>query len=104
MPISGVFQMCAKRVRIREYFMLTQDRYLVDFTRGEVYELNTIGYEILKFISQGKELEEIVEQIVESYKVPRETVEKDVQKFLEMLEKEDIVEVITDASEDISGN
>ncbi len=84
--------------------MLTQDRYLVNFTRGEVYELNTVGYEIVKSISQGKEIEELIEQIAESYKVPRETVEKDVQKFLEMLEKEDILEVITDASEDISGN
>ncbi len=84
--------------------MLTQDRNLVNFTRAEVYELNTIGYEIVKSISQGKELEEIIEQIAESYKVPRETVEKDVQKFLEMLEKEDIVEVIPDATEDFSGN
>lgn len=81
-----------------------QDRYLVDFTRGEVYELNPIGYELVKSLYAGKELEEIIKQISQMYQMPEEKVEADVQKFLKLLENEKVVEVVEYASEDISGN
>ena len=76
--------------------MLTQDRYLVNFTKGEVYELNQLGYEIINALLQGKNLNEIVEEISEKYLVSREKVEKDVTNFLQVLQDEDVIEVVED--------
>ncbi|MCD6370889.1 MAG: PqqD family protein [Thermoplasmata archaeon] len=86
--------MRVKKVKLGEYFMLTEDRYLVDFTCGEVYELNLLGYEVIVMLRDGMEMKDIVKSISAKYSVPVERVEEDVVNFLKMLEEEGIAEVV----------
>jgi hypothetical protein len=55
---------------------------LVDYLRGEYYSLNAVGATLWLGLTDGMELEEVMEQVISQCDVDRTTLERDLIALL----------------------
>jgi hypothetical protein len=70
---------------------------VLDIRRGQMFNLNPMGSEILELLKTGRSEPAIVETITQRFHVSREVVEGDVREFIESLRQHKLVE-FSDAS------
>ncbi len=71
---------------IKKNIAISDSGFLFNPSTGDSYSLNPVGQEILKLLKEGKNDEEVIEQILENYLTDRDAVEKDLYDFKNMLE------------------
>lgn len=87
-----------KLVKLRADAILTKENLLV--LRSKKYSLNSLGLEIIKFISNRiVSVDNIIDHLNLSYDVEREQLEKDVKYFLFSLEDDGFLEYPIDLDE-----
>ncbi|PKK89070.1 MAG: HPr-rel-A system PqqD family protein [Candidatus Wallbacteria bacterium HGW-Wallbacteria-1] len=65
--------------------VVNETGFAFDPMGGESFTINHVGRETIELIRQGRELEEIVEEISGRYEAPFEEVYTDILEFLEKL-------------------
>ncbi len=58
---------------------------------GESFTVNAVGFKILQLLKNEVAQEDIVTRITEEFEVSKEQAEKDVQDFIYMLEKYELL-------------
>lgn len=66
--------------------------YYVIANKDHVYEINLIGGLIIEEIKAEKSIDEIVNKLINIYKVKFEELEKDIVNFIKYLQRIDIVQ------------
>lgn len=58
------------------------------------YQLNDISYDILKMVQDNKNVEDIIDNIMNEYDMEKDIVERDIMNFIsEMIGKHIVIEV-----------
>jgi len=79
-------------MKVRTNLAISDSGFLFDPATGDSYSLNPIGLEILKLLKGGKQQEEIIPYILETYQVDIASAEKDYYDFVRMLQQYQLVE------------
>lgn len=75
-----------KVMKVRKNIAISDSGFLFNPTTGDSYSVNPIGQEILQLLQEEKSEEEIMKHIVSDYMIDKNTVEKDLYDFLNMLQ------------------
>jgi len=68
------------------------DSYVAyDNDNSTLHELNETAYLILSGFEKGKTKTKIIDEIIKRFKVSKEEAKKDIQKFIQLLEKKDLI-------------
>jgi len=81
-------------IKLKDGWILTEDGFIVNLVKAEVYKVNRTGLEMLKLLQEGKDVKEICRIISQKYSVDIDTVKTDFEKFIVLLGELDIVELI----------
>lgn len=65
---------------------------LLDVHHGQMFCLNLVGARILELLQQGFDEERIADEISRTYRMEKETVQKDVSEFIGSLHKYHILQ------------
>lgn len=68
---------------------------MVNIDMGKYYGLDEIGTIIWAMLENPVKIESIIEKLAEEYSGERDKIERDVLKFLEKLEKERIIKIVS---------
>ncbi len=72
-------------VKIKKNIAVSDTGFLFNPMTGDSFSVNPIGQEIIRAFQEGKGEEEILEEILDMYRVDRSTAEKDLLDFKKML-------------------
>ncbi len=72
-------------VKIKKNIAVSDTGFLFNPMTGDSFSVNPIGQEIIRAFQEEKGEEEILEEILEAYRVDRSTAEKDLLDFKKML-------------------
>lgn len=64
---------------------------ILDTQTQEYFSINEVGKDIWEAISNNISKEELVEELVSKYEVPKEQIEVDLQNFCEALEQKGLI-------------
>lgn len=64
---------------------------ILDTQTQEYFSINEVGKDIWEAISNNISNEELVEELVSKYEVPKEQIEVDLQNFCEALEQKGLI-------------
>lgn len=79
-------------MKFRKNIAISDSGFLFNPTTGDSYSVNPIGQEILQLLQEDKSEDEITKTIVKQYMIDKNTVEKDLYDFLNMLRNFKLVE------------
>ena len=79
-------------MKIKKNIAISDSGFLFNPSTGDSYSVNPIGQEIIKLLEEGKSEEEIMNQINDEYMIDKNTVEKDLYDFLNMLKNYKLTE------------
>ncbi len=65
---------------------------MLDIDRGKIFRLNGIGALIFQRLTERQTTIQIITEIGQTYGIPLEVVEADVIEFLDLLEKQGLVQ------------
>lgn len=77
---------------IRKNLALSDSGFLFDPGTGDSFSLNPIGLEIVKLLQDNLSLDQIKEQVLSTYEVDPNTLEKDITDFEGTLKHYKLVE------------
>jgi hypothetical protein len=80
-------------MKLKNTVALSESGFIFNAARGESYTANPIGMDILNLLQQGLSKEEIHRKLIDTYEVDAATLEKDISDFLQMLQKNNLVEL-----------
>jgi hypothetical protein len=72
-------------MKIKKNIALSDSGFIFNPSSGDSYSINPIGVKILQLLKEDKTEEEIIQRITEEYMIDKDTVEKDLYDFKNML-------------------
>ncbi|MBP1357079.1 MAG: PqqD family protein [Sulfolobus sp.] len=81
-------------MELKKRIKLKEEKFGVvvfDTETEKVFVTNNIGKEIIEKLKEGKNLNQIVDELVKEYEEDSEQIRKDVNEFIEQLKKMDLV-------------
>lgn len=78
--------------KIKPNVAISDSGFIFNPFSGESYSVNPVGKEIFSFIKEGKEFDEISEQMLQKYNVDKDMLERDYGDFLSMLKQYQLIE------------
>lgn len=95
-PFRGIPDICTIKqsvpMKLKENIAVSESGFLFDPNTGESFSVNSTGKEILKLLSEGKELEEIESLVMETYEVDHVTFNRYMDDFMHSLRRFNMVE------------
>jgi hypothetical protein len=79
-------------MKLKENVAVSDSGFVFLPTTGESFSVNPIGAEILQLLKQGKQVQEISNELFEKYDADPQTIDKDITDFLEMLNHYSLIE------------
>lgn len=73
-------------MKIKNNIALSDSGFLFNPSTGDSYSVNPIGQEIIRLFQENKTTDEIVKKITKEYRIDKDTVEKDMYDFQNMLQ------------------
>ena len=74
-----------QNIMIKKNVAVSDSGFVLNASTGESFSVNPIGVEIINALKQGKTIEEISAELLNSYDVDFNTFEKDMSDFMDML-------------------
>jgi hypothetical protein len=65
---------------------------VLDILHGQMYRLNVVGSRMIELLKHGRSETQIAEEISREFGADRQTVEGDLQEFLEYLQRHRLLE------------
>ncbi len=72
-------------MKLKKDIAISDSGFMFNPSAGDSYSLNPIGVEIVKLLQEEKDDEAIVKHLLNDYAVDKNTVEKDLYDFKNML-------------------
>lgn len=72
-------------MKVRKNVAISDSGFLFNPSSGDSYSVNPIGQEIIQMLQEEKSETEIMDYILKEYMIDKNTVEKDLYDFLNML-------------------
>lgn len=72
---------------------LDGEKVMMNLELGKYFALNQVGSRIWEMVESEITVKDIVETLLNEYDVDKETCEHSVSKYLEVLEKEELIEI-----------
>ena len=72
-------------MKIRKNIALSDSGFLFNPSTGDSYSVNPTGQRIIRLFQDEKSEEEVIKSVVDEYMIDKDTVEKDVYDFKNML-------------------
>ena len=72
---------------------LDQEMVILDLVSGTYFGLNPVGAQIWQFLSQGKTIAEICEEMLDKYDVSPSDIERDVVNLTTQLLSKNLVQI-----------
>ena len=73
-------------MKIKTNIALSDSGFLFNPSTGDSYSVNPIGQEIILLFQEHKTMDEVVKQITKEYRIDKDTVEKDLYDFQNMIQ------------------
>ncbi|HUM51511.1 MAG TPA: PqqD family protein [Chitinophagales bacterium] len=73
-------------MKIKNNIALSDSGFLFNPSTGDSYSVNPIGQEIIRLFQEHKTMDEVVKLITKEYRIDKDTVEKDLYDFQNMLQ------------------
>ncbi len=77
-------------MKITEEIKISDNGFVFNSKTGDSFNLNPVGFELIKMIEAGKEFEEIRDSFLQKYDVDDLVFEKDFYEFCAMLKHHQI--------------
>ena len=78
-------------MKITEEIKISDNGFVFNSRTGDSFNLNPIGLELIKLISEEKDFESIRDTVLEKYDVDDLTIEKDYYEFYALLKHHQII-------------
>ncbi len=78
-------------MKVENEIKISDNGFVFNSNTGDSFRLNTAGLELLRLISQDKELEEIKKEFIGRFDVDELTFEKDFYEFCSLLKLYQII-------------
>ncbi len=72
-------------MKVKKNVAISDSGFLFNPSTGDSFSVNPLGLEILELLKEGKDESFIVAQIANNYMVDKDTIEKDLYDFKNML-------------------
>jgi len=79
-------------MKVRKNVAISDSGFLFNPSSGDSYSINPIGQEIIQLLQEEKSEQEILDHILKEYMIDKNTVEKDLYDFLNMLKNYKLTE------------
>jgi len=79
-------------MKVRKNIAISDSGFLFNPSSGDSYSVNPIGQEIIQLLQEEKSEQEIMDYILKEYMIDKNTVEKDLYDFLNMLKNYKLTE------------
>ncbi len=79
-------------MKVRKNVAISDSGFLFNPSSGDSYSVNPIGQEIIQLLQEEKSEQEILDHILKEYMIDKNTVEKDLYDFLNMLKNYKLTE------------
>ena len=79
-------------MKIRKNVAVSDTGFLFNPSTGDSFSVNPIGQSIMKGFQDNKSEEEIITEILEEYRIDKNTVEKDLNDFVRMLKNYQLID------------
>ncbi len=73
-------------MRIKKNIAVSESGFLFNPSTGDSFSVNPVGQDVIKLMKEDKSDEEIINEILKTYMVDKNTVEKDLYDFKNVLE------------------
>lgn len=83
-------------MKIKENIAVSESGFLFDPNSGESFTVNSSGKEILKLLSEGKQLDAIEKSIMEKYDIDSSTYNRYMDDFAHTLRRFNLIEMEED--------
>ncbi|HRN42126.1 MAG TPA: PqqD family protein [Vicingus sp.] len=72
-------------MKLKKDLAISDSGFLFNPSTGDSYSLNPIGVEFFKLLQKGNSDDEIISQIINDYAIDKNSVEKDLYDFKNLL-------------------
>ncbi len=79
-------------MKIRKNIAISDSGFLFNPSTGDSFSINPIGHEIVQMIQNEKSEIEIIDALTADYAIDKNTVEKDLYDFINMLKTHKLIE------------
>jgi Coenzyme PQQ synthesis protein D (PqqD) len=79
-------------MKIKKNIAVSDTGFLFNPSTGDSYSVNPVGLEMLRLMKEEKEDSLIVDHIQNNYLIARDTIEKDLYDFKNMLESYKLIQ------------
>jgi len=83
-------------MNIKKNIAISDSGFIFNPNSGESFSVNPISNKIMEWMKEGKSDEEIINLVLDSYSIDKDTVEKDYYDFKELLKLYQLTEEKTD--------
>lgn len=74
-------------MKIKNNIAVSDNGFVFNPASGESYSVNPVGLEILNMLRKGMNNEEVITEIESKYQVDLNTLERDLNDFIEMVKQ-----------------
>ena len=82
-----------QNIMINKNVAVSDSGFVLNASTGESFSVNPIGVEIINALKQGKSVEEISAELLNTYDVDFNTFEKDISDFMDMLRFYHVIDI-----------
>jgi len=79
-------------MKIKKNIAVSDSGFLFNPSTGDSYSVNPVGLEMLRLLKEGKKDSLIIDYIQNNYLIARDTIEKDLYDFKNMLESYKLIQ------------
>jgi hypothetical protein len=72
-------------MKIKNNVAMSDSGFIFNPDTGETFTVNPLGASIINFLKEGKSIQEITQELQQSYEIDINTLEKDTEDFLGLL-------------------
>ena len=83
-------------MKVKNNIAISDSGFVFNPSTGESFSVNPISKQIMEWMSEGKSDSEIIDLVVENYATDKDTIEKDLYDFIELLKSYQLAEEIKD--------
>ena len=83
-------------MKLKNNIAISDSGFIFNPSTGESFSVNPISKQIMEWMSEGKSDSEIIDLVAESYATDKDTIEKDLYDFIELLKSYQLAEELKD--------
>jgi hypothetical protein len=79
-------------MKINGNLAISESGFLFNPSSGESFTVNPVGAEIIELLKEGKNEEQILEELLKNYEIDSKTLQKDLLDFNDILKQHQLLE------------